>query len=148
MKTLLINKKAFIDWYFDKDVKDTFFDDQSILKNLDTNGVFTIKLTEVLQQAGYLPQEVAEEGQDLILNEDGEIDKFAYDVITFAANVKVTLQKEEEFIVGKKSVKYYVYANGNCVDVCKDEISALESFENTKKFYCETSRVTIKEEFV
>ncbi len=148
MKTLLINKKSFIDWYFDEDVKKTFFDDHNIFLNLVANGVFTIKLNDLLQQAGYLPEEIAEEGQDLILNKDGEIDRYAYDVITFASKMKVTLQKEEEFIVGKKVVKYYVYANGKCVDVCKDEISALESFEKTKKDYCESIREIIKEEFV
>jgi uncharacterized protein YifE (UPF0438 family) len=148
MKTLLINKKSFIDWYFDEDVKKTFFDDHNIFLNLLANGVFTIKVNDLLKQAGYLPEEVAEEGQDLILNDDGEIDKSAYDVITFSSKIKVTLQKEEEFIVGKKVVKYYIYANGKCVDVCNNEISALESFEKTKKYYCDTIRETIKEEFV
>jgi uncharacterized protein YifE (UPF0438 family) len=149
MRTLLINKKAFIDWYFDQDVKETFFDDQQILKNLEQNGVFTITLNELLQNVGYMPKEIATEGQDLVLDEEGEeIDKFAYDKVAFTNSLKITLEKEVLFLVGEVKTRYNILVNDRCVDICYDEAIALESYEKTKANYSAPTKQTIKEEFV
>jgi len=148
MRTLLINKKAFIDWYFDQDVKETFFDDQQILKNLEQNGVFTITLNELLQNVGYMPKEIATEGQDLVLDGEGEIDISVYDKISFTNSLKLTLEKEESFLVGEVKTKYNILVNDRCVDICYDEAIALESYEKTKANYSAPTKQTIKEEFV
>jgi uncharacterized protein YifE (UPF0438 family) len=148
MRTLLINKKAFIDWYFDQDVKETFFDDQQILKNLEQNGVFTITLNELLQNVGYMPKEIATEGQDLVLDGEGEIDISVYDKISFTNSLKLTLEKEESFLVGEVKTKYNILVNDRCVDVCYDEASALDSYEKAKANYSAPTKQTIKEEFV
>lgn len=147
MKTLLINKKAFIEWYFDQDVKKTFFDDHNIFLNLVSNGVFTIKLNDLLQQAGYLPQEIAEEGQDLILNEEGEIDRYAYDKISFGG-VRFSLEKETEYQNGKIKEKYFIHADNSCIGFYTDENEAIKEYELAKQNYIEPSRKILKSEYL
>lgn len=147
MKTLLINKKAFINWYFDQETKETFFDDQNILKCLDKSGIFSIKLDDLLKNTGYLPKEVAEKGQDLILNEDGEIDKFAYDKIAFGG-VRFSLEKETEYQNGKIKEKYYIHANNSCIGFSTDENEAIQEYELAKKNYVEPSRELLKSEYL
>ncbi len=84
-KTLLIDKQAFCDWYFDNEICEEFFYRQNILQSLENNGVFTITLDNLLKKVGYLPDYVAAEGQNPILyeNDNGNIDMEYYDVIKF-----------------------------------------------------------------
>ena len=80
MKELLVNQDAFIEWYFDYDMRKTFFADNSILEELKSSGSFTITAQYLLENCGYLPENVAIEGQDLILNKDGEINLDSYNI--------------------------------------------------------------------
>jgi hypothetical protein len=85
-KTLLIDKKAFCDWYFDNKICKEFFDRHDILESLKNKSVFKITLQHILDSVGYLPEYVISEGQKAILNELDEVDMSAYDKITFQKN--------------------------------------------------------------
>ena len=82
-KTLLIDKDAFCDWYFDHDICKEFFDRHDILESLTDKGVFTITLQHILDSVGYLPADVVAEGEEPMLNESDEVDMSLYDTITF-----------------------------------------------------------------
>lgn len=148
MKTLHINKKAFIDWYFDKEIKESFFDENDVLKKLDEQGVFTIKLDDILKNAGYLPEELAEAGQDLVLNEDGEIDKYAYEKIVFSNKKRFSLEKVTDYMVGKMEVKYFIRVDESCIDVAYDEQEAMEKYESAKNNYCTPTKEIVKVEYL
>jgi hypothetical protein len=85
-KTLLIDKKAFCDWYFDHEICEEFFDRHDILESLKNEGVFKITLQHILDSVGYLPEDVIAKKQKAILNELDEVDMSAYDKITFQKN--------------------------------------------------------------
>ena len=78
MKELLVNQDAFIEWYFDYDMRKTFFSDNSILENLKSNGKFSITIQQLLDEVCYLPESVIIEGQNPILIECGEVDTSQY----------------------------------------------------------------------
>ena len=78
MKELLVNQDAFIEWYFDYDMRKTFFADNSILEELKSSGSFTITAQYLLDNCPYIPENVAIEGQNPILIECGEIDMSQY----------------------------------------------------------------------
>ena len=80
---LLIDRQAFCDWYFDYDICKGFFERHDILESLENNGVFKVTLEDILKNVGYLPEDVVAEGQNPILNDNGEVDMYAYDIITF-----------------------------------------------------------------
>ena len=80
---LLIDRQAFCDWYFDHDICKEFFERHNILESLENNGVFKVTLENILKDVGYLPEDVVAEGQNPILNDNGEIDMSEYDIITF-----------------------------------------------------------------
>jgi|688.fasta_scaffold353829_3 hypothetical protein len=82
--TLKINREAFIEWFFDYDICKDFVHNYGILSELKNEGTFTITAEEILDGAGYLPSNLAEEGQDVILNDQDEIDTDAYDKIIFS----------------------------------------------------------------
>jgi hypothetical protein len=81
---LLINKERFIQWYFDYETQIEFFHRYDILGELKDKGVFSINLKDILDNVGYLPQDVAEDGQDVIIDAIEEIDINAYDEIEFS----------------------------------------------------------------
>jgi len=81
---LLINKKRFIDWYFDHEVQKEFFYRHGILSKLKESGSFSISIEDILQEVGYLPEDVVEDGQELLLNNLDEVDMRAYDEIKFS----------------------------------------------------------------
>ena len=83
-KTLLIDRAAFCDWFFDPDIIKDFVSDHKIIETIAKTGKFTITANELLSSSGYLPSHVALEGQEVILDEMDEIDMSAYDKITFA----------------------------------------------------------------
>ena len=87
-KKLLIDREAFCNWYFDNDICEDFFYRHDILDALKNDGVFKITLQEMLDSVGYLPSDVVAEGQEPILDENGEVDMCAYNVITFAKTEK------------------------------------------------------------
>jgi hypothetical protein len=82
-KTLLIDKDAFIAWYFDHDICKEFFDRHDILESLTDKGVFTITLQHILDSVGYLPAQVVAEGEEPMLDDSDEVDMSLYDIITF-----------------------------------------------------------------
>jgi len=82
--TLKINREAFIEWFFDYDICKDFVANYNVIKELAETGKFTITAKDVLSGAGYLPSNVAEEGQDVILDENDEVDMNAYDKIIFS----------------------------------------------------------------
>ena len=82
-KTLLIDKDAFIAWYFDHDICKEFFDRHDILESLTDKGVFTITLQHILDSVGYLPAQVVAEGEEPMLDDSDEVDMSLYDIIIF-----------------------------------------------------------------
>lgn len=82
-KTLLIDKDAFIAWYFDYDIRKEFFYTHKILESLTKNGVFTVTLQQILDNVGYLPVDVVAKGQEPIVDERDEVCMDEYDTITF-----------------------------------------------------------------
>jgi hypothetical protein len=82
-KILYLDREAFIDWFFDEDMIKSFVYDQGVMRQLKDDGVFTLTIEEVLSGAGYLPDNVALEGQEVVLNEMDEIDMDHYDEIKF-----------------------------------------------------------------
>jgi hypothetical protein len=81
---LLIDKQAFIDWYFDHDICKEFFYRHDILGQLKEKGNFSVSLQDILDGVGYLPEDVVAEGQDVELDDNGEVAMFDYDEIVFA----------------------------------------------------------------
>jgi hypothetical protein len=82
-KILYLDKESFIDWFFDEDMIETFVHDQGVMSELKENGTFTLKIEELLSGAGYLPDSVASEGQEVVLDDLGEVDMNHYDEIKF-----------------------------------------------------------------
>ena len=83
-KTLLIDRAAFCDWFFDPDIIKDFVSDHKIIETIAKTGKFTITADQLLSSSGYLPSHVALEGQEVILDKMDEIDMSAYDIIKFA----------------------------------------------------------------
>ena len=82
-KTLLIDKQAFIDWYFDHDICKEFFNRHNILESLTNDGVFTVTLQHILESVGYLPADIVAEGEEPMLDDSDDVDMALYDIITF-----------------------------------------------------------------
>jgi hypothetical protein len=82
-KTLLIDKQAFIDWYFDHDICKEFFNRHNILESLTNDGVFTVTLQHILESVGYLPADIVAEGEEPMLDNHDDVDMALYDIITF-----------------------------------------------------------------
>lgn len=82
-KILYIDRESFIDWFFDEDMIETFVYDQGVMSELKETGTFTLKIEELLSGAGYLPDSVASEGQEVVLDNMGEVDMNHYDEIKF-----------------------------------------------------------------
>ena len=80
---LIINKEAFISWYFDYDICKEFFYRHDILGELKQNGTFSVSLQDILDSVGYLPEEVVAEGQDVELDANDEVAMSYYDEIVF-----------------------------------------------------------------
>ncbi len=81
---LNIDREAFIDWVFDNDDKKEFFNTYGVGLCLRVKGVFKITAEQLLDDAGYLPEHIVADGQEIHLNEDGEIDIEAYEKVQFS----------------------------------------------------------------
>lgn len=83
-KTLLIDRNAFCDWYFDHSICKEFVHAHNIIQELKDEGTFTITLQDILNSAGYLPSNLVSSQQELvILDELDEVDMSYYDKIIF-----------------------------------------------------------------
>jgi hypothetical protein len=82
-KILYLDKEAFVDWFFDEDIIETFVHDQGVMKELKETGKFTLKIEELLSGCGYLSDGVVSEGQEVVLNDMDEVDMNHYDKIKF-----------------------------------------------------------------
>jgi hypothetical protein len=60
--------------------------------------------------------------------------------------MKLLLEKEIEWRNGKSVTKYYVWADGRCVEIADSEEEANEKYENVKANYVGSSKQVIKEE--
>lgn len=69
MKTLIIDKKLFLDWYND-DVDFT----ASVIHGLMTHGEYKITIYDLLNDVGYIPEWVLVEGQKYELYDNGDVD--------------------------------------------------------------------------
>jgi hypothetical protein len=83
-KTLLIDRNAFCDWYFDYEVCKDFFYDRKILYQLKTNGTFSITLQNILDGMDYVPENVIAESQRRFYDDFEEVFLSDYDNVTFA----------------------------------------------------------------
>ena len=77
MKELLVNQDAFIEWYFDYDMQNSFFYWNSILDKLKKNSQFSVTTQQLLDECGYIPESILIEGQNPILIDD-EVDMSKY----------------------------------------------------------------------
>jgi hypothetical protein len=82
-KILYIDREAFIDWFFDHDICKDFVYTYGVMGELSTEGTFSITAESLLEGAGYLPENLAVEGQVVKLNDLEEIDTNYYDEIKF-----------------------------------------------------------------
>jgi hypothetical protein len=82
-KTLLIDRNAFCDWYFDYDTCKDFFNDRKILYQLKTNGSFSITLQNILNGMDYVPTSVIADSQRNIYDDLEEVFLSGYDTIKF-----------------------------------------------------------------
>jgi hypothetical protein len=83
-KTLLVDRNAFCDWYFDYEVCKDFFYDQDILQKLKTYGTFNLDLQNILDFMDYIPASVLAEGQDYTFDSWDELYLSDYENVKFA----------------------------------------------------------------
>jgi len=82
-KILYLNREAFMNWFFDYDICKDFVYTYGVIGELSTEGTFSITAESLLEGAGYLPENLAVEGQTVLLDDNDEIDISAYDEIKF-----------------------------------------------------------------
>jgi len=73
METLIVDKEKFLNWY-NNDVDFT----ESVIYSLMVNREYKITLDELLDNVGYIPEEVLVDGQQYSLDSFGDVD--TYDV--------------------------------------------------------------------
>lgn len=85
-RTLLINRRKFLNWYFDdSDILEDFCKHQKVFQRIIKDGRFTLTAEDVLKQCGYFPKQVTQKGQGRIPVDDcNEVDLTQYDEIKFA----------------------------------------------------------------
>lgn len=72
---LVINQSNFIEWYFADEV-DILGD---VIKGLKENGRYFIDVHILFDGLGYVPPHILEDGCDIHLDDEGEIDLSKYD---------------------------------------------------------------------
>ena len=113
-KTLLIDQDAFVEWYFDHDICKEFFNKHKILESLTDKGAFTVTLQDILDNIGYLPEQVVAEGQEPILDNHDEIDISSYDTITFGSKEKYICEECGDSVdgsFGDRRLELYLYTS-------------------------------------
>lgn len=86
-KTLLIDRWAFLDWYFSEDVMEDFARTHEIILTLKTKGRFWIRAEDLLKNCGYLPVDVVHESMadGVKTDENDEVDTSYYTTYKFAS---------------------------------------------------------------
>lgn len=86
-KTLLIDKAAFLDWYFSADVMRDFARDHAIPLVLLTKGRFLIRAEDILKNCWYLPVDVVHKSMaDSVKTYDSdEVDTSYYTIYKFVS---------------------------------------------------------------
>lgn len=81
-KTLLIDKWAFLDWYFSEDVMQDFARTHAIPLALQTKGRFLIRAEDILKNCGYLPVDIVHESMadNVKMDENQEVDMSYYTI--------------------------------------------------------------------
>jgi len=69
MKTLLINRLAFLDWYFSDNINFT----DNVYISLLQEGKYEIDIQELLESTGYISEHILESGQEYELYENGDV---------------------------------------------------------------------------
>ena len=69
MKTLLINRLAFLDWYFSDNINFT----DNVYISLLQEGKYEIDIQELLESTGYISEHILESGQEYELHENGDV---------------------------------------------------------------------------
>jgi hypothetical protein len=82
--TLLIDRNAFCDWFFDHDICKDFFYDQNILEELKKHGTYTLNLQKILNYVDNVPANIIAEGQEFTPTEWEEVFLSEYKNVTFA----------------------------------------------------------------
>lgn len=82
-KILYIDREAFLNWYFDEDIIEDFVYNFGVIQQLKSEGSYILDAEELLSGVGYLPENLAIEGQVVLLDDNDEIDMSAYDEIKF-----------------------------------------------------------------
>lgn len=82
MKKLIIDRKKFLNWYIEVD---TDFINE-IYDSLTEFGEYKLTAQQLLDTAGYIPENVLVEGQDYKLDDNDDVITEGYDLITFDSN--------------------------------------------------------------
>lgn len=71
MKTLIIDRAKFLNWYFDEDFDITY----SVKDCLLGRDIYMTSIHELLDTTGYIPDWILVDGQEYTLNENGDVDE-------------------------------------------------------------------------
>jgi len=125
MKTLLIKRKEFIEWFFDHDICKEFVYNHGVIEDLSTDGIFSVTAESFLHSTGYIPEGLQEDGQEVHLDEHDELDLSAYDEIKFSEPVKSSVIEVDIAFYHPED------ENGNVDETKKiyDEEGMLQEFE-------------------
>ena len=69
MRTLFLNRKKFLNWYFSDGV--SF--DANVFDSLLTDGQYNLDIQELLESVGFVSEHILEDGQEYELYENGDV---------------------------------------------------------------------------
>ena len=69
MRTLFLNRKRFLNWYFSDNVS---FND-NVFDALLTDGKYKLDISELLDSVGFVSEDILEDGQEYELYENGDV---------------------------------------------------------------------------
>lgn len=69
MRTLFLNRKKFLNWYFSDGV--SF--DANVFDALLTDGQYNLDIQELLESVGFVSEHILEDGQEYELYENGDV---------------------------------------------------------------------------
>lgn len=69
MKTLIIDRESFLDWYFSDGIDIT----ANVIDALLTDGQYNLDIQELLESVGFVSEHILEGGQEYELYENGDV---------------------------------------------------------------------------